>query len=403
MAKFETSHMQQSDVEGEPAEKVITKHEETREFFRERINVWSVGGLIGVGSYNFPFQYKLPDNLPGVFEIHSGNWMTGDAYRAEILYIAEAKFDVAFTCNLYDSVRLIINEKFDRALTPSLSQDSKTFMFTPGRLTAKMWLDHNCYFPGNSIVAKLEANNTSTKRTQSISLSLNQTITLKAHSASRTVHVTVSQNTVQGFDPSFFGVRFIPFQIPLNAQPTSTSGRLVRNTYMFDLKIKLSGAMNLHVRTKTAILAPQFLFSNAPPQTPPLASVPHEVSFRPPWQDDNSTQTCMRCSAGFSFFKRRHHCRHCAKVFCDACCNKKLKIPNLGYDEAPVRVCEDCHPVAATGGKPAGVVPEFETKVEEPDWQPPAASAPPAAEDMAPPDYQTASTSSTSPSAPPAE
>lgn len=76
MAKFETSHQQKSDVEGEPSKTIVTKHEETREFFRERINgktdlnfffkkkpnqpswlsfislVWSVGGLIGVGNYN---------------------------------------------------------------------------------------------------------------------------------------------------------------------------------------------------------------------------------------------------------------------------------------------------------------------------------------------------------------
>ena len=90
----------------------------------------------------FPFQYKLPDNLPGVFSIRHGEEGSGDAYRAEILYIVEAKFDVAFTCNLYDSNRLIINEKFDRQLQPSFSQDSKTFMFTAGRLTAKCWLDH---------------------------------------------------------------------------------------------------------------------------------------------------------------------------------------------------------------------------------------------------------------------
>jgi hypothetical protein len=51
---------------------------------------------------------------------------------------------VAFACDLYDRQRLILNEKFDRALQPAMAQDSKSFMFTPGNLVAKVWLNNNC-------------------------------------------------------------------------------------------------------------------------------------------------------------------------------------------------------------------------------------------------------------------
>lgn len=41
----------------------------------------------------------------------------------------------------------------------------------------------------------------------------------------------------------------------------------------------------------------------------------------------------IRCYSAFSLFKRRHHCRHCAKVFCSKCVEKKLPIPKLKYKE----------------------------------------------------------------------
>ncbi|KAG5502172.1 hypothetical protein GH5_05124 [Leishmania sp. Ghana 2012 LV757] len=43
------------------------------------------------------------------------------------------------------------------------------------------------------------------------------------------------------------------------------------------------------------------------------------------WRDDHSTAQCTECAVAFSRFRcRRHHCRHCGGVFCDACTNKRL-------------------------------------------------------------------------------
>ena len=43
-------------------------------------------------------------------------------------------------------------------------------------------------------------------------------------------------------------------------------------------------------------------------------------------------------------FRRRHHCRACGGIFCDACSGNKLAfVP--GYDQKPLRVCDGCHHV----------------------------------------------------------
>jgi hypothetical protein len=67
-------------------------------------------------------------------------------------------------------------------------------------------------------------------------------------------------------------------------------------------------------------------------------------SFRtkkPHWEQDNSRQSCSDCSKDFSFFRRRHHCRNCGKLFCADCCHQKLPIIELNY-HTPVLICNAC-------------------------------------------------------------
>ena len=50
--------------------------------------------------------------------------------------------------------------------------------------------------------------------------------------------------------------------------------------------------------------------------------------MRHKWVDDSSVTQCYNCSAGFSFFNRKHHCRFCGKIFCEKCVKFREKIPN---------------------------------------------------------------------------
>ena len=46
----------------------------------------------------------------------------------------------------------------------------------------------------------------------------------------------------------------------------------------------------------------------------------------------------------FSLSKRRHHCRLCGDIFCDACSTHRTLLPLGGPEfEKPVRVCDECH------------------------------------------------------------
>lgn len=66
------------------------------------------------------------------------------------------------------------------------------------------------------------------------------------------------------------------------------------------------------------------------------------ASERPTWVLDGDKAHCTTCETKFHLFLRRHHCRSCGMIFCDACSSKRIAIPALGYRSAE-RVCTACY------------------------------------------------------------
>lgn len=341
--------VQEWEGEGQNRRSVMRIHEfkENKEFFKTSIIVNPQSGTVNPGHYSFPFSYQLPPNLPGTYCEEGGDKHHGNAFFAKILYKAKATVDVAFRHDLKKTTKLIVNEKFDQLLAPSFAENSKNFL-TGGSLHVRTWLDKNAYFPGDTLICKLKANNTSVKPTRKISIRVHHHLELKAHGQHfRHTHCVYEQNYA-GFDPCFLGTRYMPFFIPVGLRPSSLQGHHVRSEYAFQIECDIPGAIDLNCTLPCRLLAPQFLYSSVPPQ-PPNAPLPPNVCIRPPWQPDSAANSCGKCSAGFSLFKRRHHCRHCSQVFCADCTKQKTSIKKLKYKDA-VRVCDACFPTASAGG-----------------------------------------------------
>ncbi|KAB1271542.1 RUN and FYVE domain-containing protein 2 [Camelus dromedarius] len=58
------------------------------------------------------------------------------------------------------------------------------------------------------------------------------------------------------------------------------------------------------------------------------------------WLKDKEATHCKLCEKEFSLSKRKHHCRNCGEIFCNACSDNELPLPS---SPKPVRVCDSCH------------------------------------------------------------
>jgi len=65
-----------------------------------------------------------------------------------------------------------------------------------------------------------------------------------------------------------------------------------------------------------------------------------KVEESPVWEPDSSVTKCKQCRKVFGALTRRHHCRKCGGVFCNACSKYKMMLPD--QSNKPLRVCVAC-------------------------------------------------------------
>merc|ERR1719192_2418279 len=58
------------------------------------------------------------------------------------------------------------------------------------------------------------------------------------------------------------------------------------------------------------------------------------------WQHEEDVDDCSSCRQPFSVTRRKHHCRHCGRIFCSDCVSKQVSSGPAGRVS---RVCDVCH------------------------------------------------------------
>ncbi|XP_012144176.1 RUN and FYVE domain-containing protein 2 isoform X2 [Megachile rotundata] len=58
------------------------------------------------------------------------------------------------------------------------------------------------------------------------------------------------------------------------------------------------------------------------------------------WANDRLVTHCKSCNREFNITRRKHHCRNCGKIFCNACSDNTTA---LSTSTKPVRVCDECY------------------------------------------------------------
>ncbi|KAK7505474.1 hypothetical protein BaRGS_00003219 [Batillaria attramentaria] len=60
------------------------------------------------------------------------------------------------------------------------------------------------------------------------------------------------------------------------------------------------------------------------------------------WVPNSQIIKCRHCELVFTSNEQKHHCRACGQGFCDECSTKSRPVPERGWGEEPVRVCDAC-------------------------------------------------------------
>jgi len=71
------------------------------------------------------------------------------------------------------------------------------------------------------------------------------------------------------------------------------------------------------------------------------------AELAPAWIPDDAATHCMVCAKiKFTPVSRKHHCRRCGKIVCNACSSKRLLL--VSQSPEPVRVCDPCFAEASS-------------------------------------------------------
>ncbi|XP_035471520.1 pleckstrin homology domain-containing family F member 2 [Scophthalmus maximus] len=73
-------------------------------------------------------------------------------------------------------------------------------------------------------------------------------------------------------------------------------------------------------------------------------------AFAVSWIPDRAAYKCMRCFGKFTPTRRRHHCRKCGFLVCNACSKTRAVIGHI-HATKKLRVCRICHTRNAEGEK----------------------------------------------------
>jgi len=61
------------------------------------------------------------------------------------------------------------------------------------------------------------------------------------------------------------------------------------------------------------------------------------------WIPNSMILHCALCSAEFGQYDQKHHCRLCGNGLCSTCSSKSKPVPERGWGETSVRVCDRCY------------------------------------------------------------
>jgi len=253
-------------------------------FFKAKVPVYPVPGMIAPGSYEFPFAFRLPPGLPGVYHEDTRT------HSAHVFYKLKAEVHVPglFKSNIKHTQRLVVHEGLFSEVRPvsreAQSKVTQCCCIDKGTASLRATFDKNAYVPGETARVVCEVDNQSSLRLRHVRSKLKRRLTLHDNAGRRHQMVdTLAQGSYDGVDPftSCMGeaARFVPLLLANNTrepvQP-QTHGRLVTCDYWVEVELDVPMGSDINVVLETTIYAP--IPVPAPLVAPPGWSAPQTMA-----------------------------------------------------------------------------------------------------------------------------
>jgi hypothetical protein len=284
----------------------IKRHRGKKTFFDTTIPVFNLNdGWLQPGTYTWPFQYQLPEGVPGSFferrelghihpdtiyeddltygetfydsddELHGeskqSNWNGQKSYvrpsmMAVVQYKVKAILDIAnnsFMPDLFAKQPIVVNPRLAQDLKPAFSECSRDVIVccccNKGRATIKCSFDKNAYVPGETCQIHADVDNQSEKSLE-MHVNLYRTLTLKSGTGYGQTHVERVSVAGQKYEPvpeKSQKNQAMPLPLTGPAIKPSTNGSFVSCTYDYGVKAEVSWGTDIDINLPVTIYAPQ--------------------------------------------------------------------------------------------------------------------------------------------------
>nr|CAG4641027.1 EOG090X09LQ [Eulimnadia texana] len=222
----------------------------SEQYFTQKIHIKgdeSQNNEIEAGEYRFPFQFLLPLQLPPSFEGIHGN----------VRYIVKAKMDRPWAFDYEFKKAFTVNAIVDLNLNPKVMEPVKNedtkhiccLCCRSGPITARAWLDHTGFVPGETLFFCGEVDNQSGKRLEATKLRLVEKSVFKAKEKKRSEERTVHEVTRGSVDDNNSDIwDHVPLIIPPLAPSDLPGCNIISVSYILEAR---------RYDTRTTIFSPE--------------------------------------------------------------------------------------------------------------------------------------------------
>jgi len=263
-AQWEYNHTEYYEENGQQQSRnVVKEHKDEHHFFKEKFKLIDYPGGFPIGRYSYPFQYRLPDSLPGVF---CKKRKSGLKMKAKIQYKIKCIVEIPgfLTHDLKAKQHLVIHSQLDKMIQPKhMIKEStvRTCCCIPrGPVKVEAYMDKNAYMSGETSQIHVKVDNNSAVNVDHFNTKLIREIILEAHGHHTTFRDVVNISKYPGTPMHTNKASDIPIALMSRKghilQP-STSSRLVKCRYDIMIEMDIPWAPDIEIYAPTTIYAPQ--------------------------------------------------------------------------------------------------------------------------------------------------